>query len=274
MDSPVPAYVINLDRVPARWDFVRDQFAGAGIGDIQRFAAVDAKAPGFEAPGYAPHTWRDRWELSRSAQAVFESHRALWHRVRNDHPDGAVICEDDILISGRFGAALGALDLHAHGVIKLDGFNAVRRYGPGLDIGGWTVRPILTAAPSAACYALSARAADLLIQASQRYCATLDDFLLTPRPGLTPMQLFPAVAVQGMCCAPDALPGDIAQSERAPQGQSPKVNKGPARYRLAKESRRLRNRVAIALGANRRLIAAGGVVAMPDLADDLPGYRS
>ena len=31
--------------------------------------------------GYAPHAWRDRWELELSERAVFESHRALWQEV-------------------------------------------------------------------------------------------------------------------------------------------------------------------------------------------------
>ncbi len=275
--AQTPVHVINLDRVPGRWQFTRDQFAAAGMTDaVHRFSAVDAKAPDFSASGYAPHSWRDRWELTASEQAVFESHRALWRLVRDHHRAGAVICEDDILVSGRFAAAYAALDLDRHGVIKLDGFNAVRRYGPARAMGGWSVRPILEPVPSAACYALSAAAADLLITASQRYCATLDDFLFAARPGLTPVQLFPAVAVQGMCCIDDTegpLPGGIAQSERAGPGGVRRAGKGPLPYRLAKEGRRAWARTRNALGADRRLFAAGGVQAMPKLADDLPGYR-
>lgn len=273
----LPVHVINLERVPARWDFVRAQFAAAGMTDaVHRFSAVDARASDFHASGYAPHSWGDRWELTASEQAVFESHRALWRQVCDHHPKGAVICEDDILISGRFGDALAALDLECYGVIKLDGFNAARRYGTAQAMGGWTVRPIVEAVPSAACYALNARAAGMLIEASQSYCATLDDFVFAARPGLAPVQLFPAVAVQGMCCVQGLagpIPGEIAHSERDAPGTTPKADKGPALYRLAKEGRRALIKARIALGADRRLTAAGGLLAVPQLADDLPDYR-
>lgn len=274
----LPILVINLDRMPERWDFVRAQFAAAGLADqTTRFSAVDASAPGFHAPGYAPHSWRDRWELETSEQAVFESHLALWRQVADHHPDGAVICEDDILVSQRFGTALQALDLPRFGVVKLDGFAAQRRYGPVLDMGGWPVRPILEAVPSAACYALGAEAARQLVAAADGYCETLDDFVFAPRPGLTPVQLFPAVAVQGMSCVAGPagpIPGAIAHSQRDGPARPRAASKGPLSYRLLKEARRLARRLAREFGADRRLIAQGGSVVCPDLATDLPEYRS
>ena len=277
MISPLPIFVINLDRVPERWGFVRAQFEGAGLGHaVQRASAIDARAPGFDAPGYAPHRWQDRWELEPSEQAIFESHRALWIRVADTCPDGAVICEDDILISQEFAGTLQALDLARFGIVKLDGFSAKRRYGPALQANGLTLRPIREAVPSAACYAISRPAAQKLVQDSQRYCATLDDFLFARRSGTSPVQLFPAVAVQAMCCVADAgrtVPGQAAQSERAPpQASSRKAGKGPLAFRLLKELRRIGRRLAVALGADRRNRRLGGIVARPDLAADLPPY--
>jgi len=272
----LPVFVINLDRVPERWAFVRNQFEQVGLGqDVTRFQAVDASAADFTAPAYAPHSWRDRWELDPSEQAIFESHKAIWQKVAVDHPGGAVICEDDILISRQLPDTLRVLDLDRFGVVKLDGFSAQRRYGPMVESAGLILRPILEPVPSAACYAVSQAAARQLVAAAQEYCETLDDFVFAPRPGLTPVQLFPGVAVQGMCCVDTGLrvPGTVSQSERATQEKPRSAQKGPFSYRLTKECKRLLRRARLATGADRRLIAKGGLHARPELAADLPAYR-
>lgn len=273
----IPIHIINLDRSPERMEFMRGQFSAAGLGgQVRRFAAVDARAPGFAPAGYAPHLWLDRWELETSEQAVFESHRALWERVAKDPGPGAVICEDDILVSREFGPALAALDLASFGVVKLDGFSVMRRYGPVFGMDGFELRAILEPVPSAACYALGPVAARALLDASRQYCATLDDFLFAARPGLNPVQLFPAVAAQGMTCQPGPagpIPGQVAQSERDGPGNARGAKKGPPAYRLRKEIRRLARRIARHLGSDRRLVASGGLIGRPDLAADLPAYR-
>ena len=269
-------HVINLDRSPERMAFVQAEFDKAGLGgQVRRFAAIDARSADFTAPGYSPHGRNDRWEMEVSERAVFESHRALWAEVR-DSGKSAVICEDDILVSPGFGDALGALDIDRFGVVKLDGFNARRRYGPVIELNGQAVRPILEPVPSAACYAIAPKAAGVLLDASGSYCATLDDFLFVERPGLAPVQLFPAVAVQGMCCVEGAsgpIPGQIAESERDGPGKARKASKGPATFRLRKEIRRLSRKLSIALGSDRRLIARGGIIDCPPLAEGLPPYR-
>lgn len=273
----VPIHVINLDRVPRRWTFVHDQFVAAGLGQaVHRFSAVDARAPDFVAPGYAPHSWGDRWELELGEQAIFESHRAAWHLVRDQAPHGAVICEDDILVSGEFAKVLEALPDADLGLVKLDGFNSVRRYGPLQKIGSLCVRQILEPVPSAACYFVNRSSADRLIEESRAYCATLDDYLFAPRAGLPPVQLFPAVAVQGMCCASlegAGLPDWIGQSERADAHSARRAGKGPTAYRAGKELSRLARRMGRAAGADRRLLDRGGLIDCPHLAPDLPPYR-
>ncbi|MEX0350483.1 MAG: glycosyltransferase family 25 protein [Paracoccaceae bacterium] len=263
-------YCINLDRDPERMAGIRRQFEAVGMaGDLLRFAAIDARAGGFHAPGHAPHSWRDRWELKPSEQAVFESHRAIWQHVADGSAQGAVICEDDILVSRRFPEAVGALDLARFGVVKLDGFDASSHYGPEHEMNGWKVRPVRQAVPSAACYALSQTAARKLLKDSGRYCETLDDFVFRARPGLHPVQLFPGVAVQGVC---------VAEAQAAPQEDSSRISareaedragavrrsKGPAAYRLYKELRRNLRKLRLSIGE--------GVICRPPLADDLPPY--
>ncbi|MCL6283155.1 glycosyltransferase family 25 protein [Ruegeria sp. 2012CJ41-6] len=256
-------HVINLDRSPERFSALRAEFAKVGLEQsLTRISATDARDPGFAAPGYAPHSWRDRWELKRSEQAVFESHRSVWHRIADLDDGGAgIICEDDILVSTAFPHLLGALDCGRFGVIKLDGFNAARRYGMDADMGGWHLRAILEPVPSAACYAVSSAAARQLLADSQSYCDTLDDFLFRVRVGIDPVQLFPAVAVQQMCCASPASAGPPESSQRERQDSS-KASKGPIPYRIWKELRR-----------NRRKRKLRGIEAQaPTLCDDLPGY--
>lgn len=270
-------FVINLDRVPERWTFVRDQFHMAGLTEgIERISATDAQAADFLAPGYAPHSWRDRWELTPGEQAIFESHRKLWHSIARDHPDGGVICEDDILVSRDFASVLRVLPEMRSGLVKLDGVNAARRYGPVRPEAGLAVRAILETAPSAACYYVSQGAAGALLEASRTYCETLDDFLFSPQTVVPPVQVWPAVAVQGMFCDPesDTVPQLIAQSERSPQGNTRSAHKGPASYRLLKEARRMHQRLTRRFGADKRLSARGGLTGWPPLAEDLPSYRA
>lgn len=255
-------YVINLDRDSERLRETLQEFRAAGLGAmVERVPAVDAAAPDFEAPGYAPHSWRDRWELKRSEQAVFESHRKVWQRIAGDDAGQGIVCEDDILVSSDMKGLLEALDCDRFGIVKLDGFFADRRYGKVQAMNGWPVRDIVEPVPSAACYAVSRDAARALLARSTGYCATLDDFVFARQGGFCPVQIDPAVAVQRMCCA--AAGGDTApQSLRERRDTDPPA-RGPVLFRLQKELRR----------ALRRIAGPGGARIRPALAGDLPPYR-
>ncbi|WP_146348063.1 glycosyltransferase family 25 protein [Phaeobacter marinintestinus] len=276
MTADLPIFVINLDRVPDRIEEVRAQFDAVGLADhVRRFSAVDASAAEFTAPGYAPASWHDRWSLLASEQAIFESHRAVWQRVIDDGLPGAVICEDDILVSDSFPTSLASLELERFGIVKLDGFYAARRYGPPEAMETVSVRPICEHVPSAACYAISRTAAAALLSDSQQYCMTLDDFAFMPRAGIHPAQIFPAVAVQAMCVADAGVVRVMASSERGGDAMRAggKANKGPVLFRLRKELTRLKTRLSRKMGGDTALLAAGGIIARPDLAPDLPPYR-
>ncbi len=256
-------HVINLDRDPGRFAETLEQFEAAGLKDnVDRVPAIDAQAPGFAAPGYAPHSWRDRWELKLSERAVFESHRSVWQRIADGEDAFGIVCEDDILVSMHFAKAIGTLDLAALGVTKLDGFTADRRYGEVQDKAGRVLWEIIEPVPSAACYALSKSAAGMLLRASAQYCDTLDDFVFAPRAGLRPMQLVPAVAVQRMCCVAQDGAAEEIGSARESQDTSSR-GRGPFAYRLRKEIRR----------GVRRLKYRHKTKKRPPLADDLPAYR-
>lgn len=260
MAQPLQIHIINLDSDPGRYAETLEQFQQTGLDDqVLRFAAIDGRDPDFVASGYAPHSWRDRWEMKRSEQAVFESHRAIWESLAAGSAAGAVICEDDILVSKAFRALLAALDCARFGVVKLDGFCADRRYGTAHDMNGWAVREISEPVPSAACYAVSRAAARRLTEDSRSYCATLDDFVFAPRQGVRPVQIDPAVAVQRMCCQSDETAGSLREGrDRAAAAR------GPLAYRLMKEARRGWRNIALRKTAKIR----------PVLAADLPPYRS
>lgn len=264
MDLPI--FVINMDRSADRWAFVSQEFARVGLArQVKRFPAIDARKDGFVSPGYDPHSWRSRWELKLTERGVFESHRALWEHVAQTCPQGAVICEDDILISEDMKTVLAALKPGQFGVTKLDGAPYRRSWGDVQDVNGLRFRPIRQAVPSAGCYAVSPQAAQQLFDDSTRYCDTLDDFLFEPRPYVNAMQLWPAIAVQAGFCKDEAqpeTPETVVQTARPDRYDRP--NKGPLGYRVMKELRRQHRRNAL-----RKLEDL-----VPPLAADLPPYRT
>lgn len=271
----LPIFVINLDRVPERMQAVQAQFDAAEVGGlVKRFSAIDGQADGFVAPGYAPGTWRDRWTLRVSEQAVFSSHRAIWELIVGRDLPGAVVCEDDILVSKAFGAALDAVDFTRFDIVKLDGAPSPRRYGALQPMGALRVRSIEQIVTSAGCYALSQNAARQLIAESKAFCETLDDFTFRPRAGLNTVQLDPAVAVQGVSVQQDTVPEVMTGSERGGDiaRSGGKDEKGPLAYRLRKEMQRAGEKLRFKLWADKALVARGGMIGRPSLAEDLPPY--
>jgi hypothetical protein len=176
-----------------------------------------------------------------------------------------VICEDDSLVSRQLPSARALLDLETFGVGKLDGGSAARRYGSATHANGLEYRPILEPVPSAGCYAISQTAARRLVQDSETYCDTADDFVFAQRDGIDPVQLWPAVSVQPVYCRDDTvsdMPDTVMQSERNDRPDA-SLNKGPLAYRALKELRRSRRR------KNLRAIAP----MCPPMAADLPPYK-
>lgn len=106
-----PAYVINLDRCPDRWNATRDRLEAAGYRDIRRFVGVDAAAEGDE--GLLAHLRRHGQALSWAQgpanpdadfmewpgkRGCLLSHLHLWRHILDDPPMGgwATVFEDDL----------------------------------------------------------------------------------------------------------------------------------------------------------------------------------
>ena len=269
-----------MDSEPERRAFMEAMFAEkAPELTLTRWPAVvaDAQMSAGQGVAYQPHLKNSaRWELMPSEIGCFESHRQIWAHILDHCPGGAVICEDDILLSETFSKVIAKLPLERLGLIKLDGFNASKRYGALRHFGALGVRGCAEMVPSTACYALSQAHAAQLLERSSAYCDTADDFISKPTSeGPQAWQVEPAPVVQAMCVhdGQGQLPARVRQSARNTTSKAPRQrNKGPLRYRLGKEWRRIRTKLANRLYADAGLIRSGGRHGMPELAPDLGRY--
>ena len=271
----IPIYYINLDRVPERRTFMEGQFSAQGC-TATRIPAVDAfdLTPPRE---YAPASWLERWSLSISEIACFESHRIAWRAIRDGSAPCGVILKDDAILSAQFSTTLERLAkiTRPFDVIKLDGANQFLRFGPEIETGGIRLRTIHQCVTSAAAYLLSKEGAAKLEARASRYCDHLDDFIFTPRDDWTLLQLEPAVAVQGMFIRDEAgnRSEKIGESERTSDTRiNLSADRGPVKYRLLKELRRNGRKLKWKLWADRQLRARGGLIGRPPMADDLGTY--
>ncbi|WGH79056.1 glycosyltransferase family 25 protein [Jannaschia ovalis] len=272
------ALYINLARMPARAAFMQDQAERIGL-TLHRIEAVDAQALQGIPPEYDPHSRRHpRWEIARSTMACFLSHRLAWRRIAEGEDDAGLVMEDDVFLSAELPAALDRLAGLAFSdwpgsVLKLDGIDLPARFGAIRESAGLCTREIRQTISSAGAYVLHRRHAAALLSRSSSFCDHPDDLLFTPRSDWHPVQLTPAVAVQGVWADAD-MPASVAEGEPA---ADPRVNQPPARgpldYRLMKEARRTWRRAPRRFGGDARLLREGGMIGSIPLAPDLPPYR-
>ena len=270
------SFVINLDRVPERFRFVEKEATQAGLA-LTRWRAVDAAQLADAGPAHYLPGSGTRWTLSATLIACFESHRRLWNHIVAEDLDLAAVFEDDILLTQEAGALFA--DLFGRkpefDILKLDTASQTRRFGAQRGFGdGFALRPIEQTMASAAAYVVSREGARRLVEASRTYSDHLDDFVFKPRAGWTTLQLFPAIACQGMFVPATAeardLPQEIASSERT---GDPGLNHTPERpprlWRLKNNLRRELTQVSRRLWRDRRLLAMGGLVGQVPLSSTL-----
>ncbi|MEY2481894.1 MAG: glycosyl transferase, family 25 [Verrucomicrobiota bacterium] len=82
---------INLDRRPERWERMQGRFAAAGVGAVERFAAVDGG-------GGVPASWL----YSSGAYGCLQSHLAVVRQARALGWESILIMEDDVLFADGF----------------------------------------------------------------------------------------------------------------------------------------------------------------------------
>jgi hypothetical protein len=83
---------INLDRRPERWERVKARFATAGVGPVERFAAVDG------GRGEVPTSW----PFSSGAYGCLQSHLAVVREARAQKRESILIMEDDAVFADGF----------------------------------------------------------------------------------------------------------------------------------------------------------------------------
>ena len=272
----IPIFYINLDRVPERRAFMEAQFEVQGL-EAQRVPAIDAFDQ-TQPSEYSPGMWLDRWSLTSSEVACFESHRLAWRSIRDGNAPYGVILEDDAILSSEFAKRLALLSdaVLIADVIKLDGINQIRRFGPLTSIAGILLRPIKQTLGSSAAYMISRESAAKLETRAIRYCDHLDDYIFTPSRNWVPLQLDPAIAVQGMFIQDEVSTraGTVGVSERTSDTRiNANHGRGPRLYRLSKELRRVGRKLRFEMWEDRNLLTEGGLIDRPPLAADLGRYR-
>lgn len=266
-------FYINLDRVPARREFIESHFVERGLGRPTRLSATDAAAPGaLDHTGYVPGTG-GRWGLKLSEIACFESHRRIWEIAVDRDIEAVAIFEDDLRLSSHAAPVIDRLLAGAEhfDLVKIDYCPKNNRFGAEADINGVAVRPLLTMASSAGGYILSKKGAEKLLTRSARFSDHLDDFIFTPSAEWRMFQSFPAVAIQ-FVLQRDAedIPEILKTSERT---QAAAINsgldKGPLWFRLRRELFAARRKMAWRLGGEKKLLEQGGFVGHIPCAEDL-----
>lgn len=266
-------FYINLDRVPERRAFMEAQFAKAGVQNVTRFSAVDARqGEAFLGNGYVPGVG-SRWGLKQSEIACFESHRGVWQAVVEHDLRAAAIFEDDVEMSSELGAIVDALlqGANVFDFVKMDYSPRSLRFGAETEIGGIAVRTMMEMAPSAAAYVVSNTGCRKLLHWSDQYSDHLDDFVSIPRPDWRMFQVFPAVGVQMIWSKQqDHSLEQVKTSEReGDTSTNSGLDKGPFWFRIKRELRAAKRKLGWRLGGQDRLLREGGFVGFIPCADDL-----
>jgi hypothetical protein len=83
---------INLDRRPERWERMQARFAAAGVGAVERFAAVEGGGGALPAS----------WPYSSGAYGCLRSHLAVVREARAQERESILIMEDDVVFAEGF----------------------------------------------------------------------------------------------------------------------------------------------------------------------------
>lgn len=95
------AYIINLDRLPERYDWSMKTLGNIGI-NAKKWSAIDAQSPEFkkyyeELEDKHTHAEENKVrDIKVGEIACYLSHRTLWEKLYNDRVNYALIFEDDI----------------------------------------------------------------------------------------------------------------------------------------------------------------------------------
>ena len=235
-DVPTPRsqpaiFYINLDARTDRRQHIEGELHRLGL-RAERMAAVTTD----EARQAGPTS------MTMPELACSLSHRAIWQQIVERGLPGALVLEDDAVLSGDLPVALKALgDRSNYDLVQLETMRANPRLGPRVALSdGTEIGRLMTSSPGAAGYYMTARFARRLLARSDLNAHPVDDILTGRRLwtlyGNRIFQSVPALVVQLM-----ELPSEdaLARSDLA-----------PSRNTVHRKKRRTLSRRIRALGVN------------------------
>lgn len=239
--------VISLSDAVERRAHIAEQFGKHGI-DFAFFDAVDARTLEIGSTNYMPHVG-ERWTLTTSQIAVFESHRRLWQLCVDRGWSHIVVFEDDVVMTSVFRDAYRAIadGKVDHDVIKLDWHPLRSVMGELTAISErFQLGSIERTMPSAAAYVVSRSGALKLLNQSLSFCDHLDDFVFCPRRNWRQFQLVPPIAVQAHMIEQKAntrFSQAVAKGQRSSiTGTEDVRDRAPTFFRVRRELRKAMNK--------------------------------
>lgn len=200
-------YVINIDRMPQRLEWMRSEFSRLGM-EFVRVSGVDGSALApediakFSTLRPIVNPQRRQWIAAEIG--CFLSHFAAWKAIAAADDDMASVFEDDLHLSPRLRRFVTDFEWVPADADVVRLVTAVSGIGMGKPVAvydGISVRKVFTSAWDAGAYILRRDVANWLTNTPARYQTTVDQFLFhkTRSPmgrALSVYQLDPAPCVQ------------------------------------------------------------------------------
>ena len=221
----IPAYVINLDRRPDRWEAISGNLARLGL-EAERVPAVDARTVTNDELGRWLDLTRPLFKMGRGSQATFLSHIRAFDRFLDSASPAALFLQDDAELASDLPAFLDTLDWWPEraGLVKLEAHSKARRryFSPECAprYRGRQFRRISLWGPSAAGFMVDRDAARTIRFRCIEVQMPIDHFLFNLRVSpvareLRPVQILPALVRQrGGAVSSDITP--LKRADRLP----------------------------------------------------------
>lgn len=211
-------FFINLDRHEDRRRFMDRQMAALGL-SATRLPAVN----GYDPAAIARNAAASFCTLPQGEIGCYESHRAFWRIVVERDLPGAIVLEDDVVVSSDFaGLAFPDEVLADCDVIKLDTFPRPCLYGSRqIPLGkGRHLQRLLGSERSTGAYFVTRRGAERLLKLTENYFIPVDFEMFGQFSKtfwtLTEWKVVPAMAAQLRFCLDETdLPPEMADSIQA-----------------------------------------------------------
>lgn len=196
------AYLINMDKDVERLEHMRAQAAQKGI-DFVRLPAINGRdMPEDEFKAFCDKAPRRKW--TRGAMGCFLSHRKAWQAVASHDDEFGLVLEDDMFLSGDFGAFVSDLSwIPADAdIVRLETSTNRLKLGRPAPSHGRSVCRLDSTSWCAGAYIIRRRTAERLLATPEDQWDVADYFLFSREESETSRalvicQVSPAIAVQG-----------------------------------------------------------------------------